>query len=128
MFVLGTCSSVAVDAVEDVSVMNMSSTVDDLEHRMVRLGASARRHVVKAIVFYGRRGTVQMLNCYLERNLLRNGGLLSEVLPCPSCHLSSCIAPVWPSWVAIRCECHGAREAGNIILVPVILIVYSAHS
>ena len=50
-----------------------------LEHRMVRLGTSAYRHVVKAIVFYGRRGSVQMLNCYLERNLRRNGGLLSEV-------------------------------------------------
>ena len=48
---------------------------------MVRLGASAARHVVKAIVFYGRRGSVQMLNCYLERNLRRNGGLLSEVPP-----------------------------------------------
>ena len=58
----------------------MSSTMDALEHRMVRLGASAQRHTVKAIVFYGRRGTVQMLNCYLERNLRRNGGLLSEVL------------------------------------------------
>ncbi len=58
---------------------NVSSTAGALEHRMVRLGASAARHVVKAIVFYGRRGSVQMLNCYLERNLRRNGGLLSEV-------------------------------------------------
>lgn len=76
------CSSGGPDAVTDFGALNMSSTVDAMEHRMVRLGASAQRHVVKAIVFYGRRGTVQMLNCYLERNLLRNGGLLSEVLPC----------------------------------------------
>jgi hypothetical protein len=76
------CSSVVeadADLVTNVSALNMSTAA--LEHRMVRLGAAADRHTVKAIVFYGRRGTVQMLNCYLERNLRRNGGLLSEVMP-----------------------------------------------
>ncbi len=36
--------------------------------------------VVRALVFYGRRSTVKLLNCYLEINLVKNGGLLSEVI------------------------------------------------
>jgi hypothetical protein len=35
--------------------------------------------VVKAYVPYGRRRFVQLLNCYLERNLVTQGGLISEV-------------------------------------------------
>jgi len=82
--VFGLCSSDGV-ASAGAGVQNMSSAAGALEHRMVRLGTTAARHVIKAIVFYGRRGSVQMLNCYLERNLRRNGGLLSEVpTPRPS--------------------------------------------
>jgi hypothetical protein len=39
-----------------------------------------QRPLVKGYVFYGRRRYVQVLNCYLERNLAENGGLLSEVI------------------------------------------------
>ena len=45
----------------------------------LRLPTYEKRPVVKAVVFYGRRYSTRLLNCYLERNLLRNGGLLSEV-------------------------------------------------
>jgi hypothetical protein len=45
----------------------------------LRLPSYEKRPVIKAIVFYGRRYSVRLLNCYLERNLLRGGGLLSEV-------------------------------------------------
>jgi len=33
-----------------------------------------------AIVFYGRQRYVQILNCYLERNLIDNGGVLQEII------------------------------------------------
>lgn len=35
---------------------------------------------IVALVFYGRRDRVSVLDCYLQRNLVRNGGLLDEVL------------------------------------------------
>lgn len=35
---------------------------------------------VGAIVFYGRQRYVEILNCYLERNLIDNGGILSEII------------------------------------------------
>lgn len=35
---------------------------------------------VGALVFYGRRRYVEILNCYLERNLIENGGILSEII------------------------------------------------
>lgn len=35
---------------------------------------------VTALVFYGRKRFVQILNCYLEQNLVDNGGILSEVI------------------------------------------------
>ncbi|KAI1496971.1 hypothetical protein F5X99DRAFT_424011 [Biscogniauxia marginata] len=34
---------------------------------------------VKALIFYGRRRTVDFLDCYLTRNLVDNGGYLDEV-------------------------------------------------
>lgn len=34
---------------------------------------------VIALVFYGRKRYASILNTYLERNLARNGGILSEV-------------------------------------------------
>jgi hypothetical protein len=40
---------------------------------------SAGWPLVKGIVFYGRRRYVKILHCYLLRNLIANGGLLSEV-------------------------------------------------
>ena len=45
----------------------------------LRLPSYEKRPVVKAIVFYGRRYSARLLNCYLERNLQKSGGLLSEV-------------------------------------------------
>lgn len=33
-----------------------------------------------ALVFYGRKRYVQILNCYLEQNLVENGGILTEVM------------------------------------------------
>ncbi|KAI9140079.1 hypothetical protein BKA69DRAFT_1081742 [Paraphysoderma sedebokerense] len=39
-----------------------------------------RSHNVSAVIFYGRRESVRILNCYLERNLAKNGGILSEVI------------------------------------------------
>lgn len=33
-----------------------------------------------ALVFYGRKQFVEILNCYLEQNLIDNGGLLTEVI------------------------------------------------
>lgn len=38
------------------------------------------RFNISALVFYGRRRYVKILNCYLEQNLIENGGLLSEVI------------------------------------------------
>lgn len=35
---------------------------------------------VSASVFYGRRRYVEILSCYIEQNLVENGGLLSEVI------------------------------------------------
>ena len=35
---------------------------------------------ISALVFYGRRQYVEILSCYLEKNLVENGGLLSEVI------------------------------------------------
>ena len=35
---------------------------------------------ISALVFYGRRQYVEILSCYLEQNLVENGGLLSEVI------------------------------------------------
>jgi hypothetical protein len=37
------------------------------------------RYNVSALVFYGRRQYVEILNCYLEQNLIENGGLLREI-------------------------------------------------
>jgi hypothetical protein len=47
---------------------------------------------VKALVFFGRRRYIDVLNCYLRSNLVSNGGLLSEVHAFlaswdPTCHL-----------------------------------------
>lgn len=41
-----------------------------------------RNHTISAVgvVFYGRRSRTKILNCYLERNLERNGGILKEVV------------------------------------------------
>jgi hypothetical protein len=39
---------------------------------------------VIAIVFYGRRRYVEILNCYLQRNLVSRGGLLDEVIFVPN--------------------------------------------
>jgi hypothetical protein len=39
---------------------------------------------VKALVFFGRRRYIDVLNCYLRSNLVSNGGLLSEVCAFPS--------------------------------------------
>jgi hypothetical protein len=36
------------------------------------------------MVFYGRRRNIRILNAYLERNLLANGGILHEVLKIPT--------------------------------------------
>ncbi|KAL7747085.1 hypothetical protein RI367_007581 [Sorochytrium milnesiophthora] len=38
------------------------------------------KYNLSAIVFYGRRDSVSILNSYLERNLVSNGGLLHEVV------------------------------------------------
>ncbi|KAG2446951.1 hypothetical protein HYH02_008105 [Chlamydomonas schloesseri] len=35
---------------------------------------------ITGVVFYGRRSRVRILDCYLQRNMARNGGLLSEVV------------------------------------------------
>ncbi|KXZ52832.1 hypothetical protein GPECTOR_8g215 [Gonium pectorale] len=35
---------------------------------------------IVGVVFYGRRDRVRILDCYLQRNLVRSGGLLSEVV------------------------------------------------
>lgn len=35
---------------------------------------------ISGLVFYGRRSRVQSLNCYLQRNLVENGGWLDEVI------------------------------------------------
>ncbi|OAX78936.1 hypothetical protein ACJ72_06750 [Emergomyces africanus] len=35
---------------------------------------------ITGMVFFGRRGRVQSMNCYVERNLVDNGGWLDEVL------------------------------------------------
>jgi len=45
----------------------------------LRMPTYEKRPLVKAIVFYGRRYTARLLNCYLERNMLKSGGLFSEV-------------------------------------------------
>lgn len=38
------------------------------------------KYNVSALVFYGRRQYIKILNCYLEQNLIENGGLLSDVV------------------------------------------------
>jgi hypothetical protein len=35
---------------------------------------------IVAIIFYGRPATVSILDCYLKRNLVKNGGMLDEVV------------------------------------------------
>ncbi|KAJ4144743.1 hypothetical protein LMH87_003614 [Akanthomyces muscarius] len=35
---------------------------------------------VVVLIFYGRRSTVSILDCYLKRNLVSNGGLIDEVI------------------------------------------------
>ncbi|KAK8142563.1 hypothetical protein G3M48_008582 [Beauveria asiatica] len=35
---------------------------------------------VVVLIFYGRRNTVSILDCYLKRNLVSNGGLIDEVI------------------------------------------------
>ncbi|KAG2432269.1 hypothetical protein HXX76_009187 [Chlamydomonas incerta] len=35
---------------------------------------------ITGVVFYGRRSRVRILDCYLQRNMVRNGGLLAEVV------------------------------------------------
>ncbi|KAF2663329.1 hypothetical protein BT63DRAFT_124844 [Microthyrium microscopicum] len=35
---------------------------------------------IVAIIFYGRPATVSILDCYLKRNLIKNGGMLDEVV------------------------------------------------
>lgn len=35
---------------------------------------------VVVLLFYGRRSTVSLLDCYLRRNLVSNGGLIDEVI------------------------------------------------
>ncbi|KAF7561689.1 hypothetical protein G7046_g2464 [Stylonectria norvegica] len=35
---------------------------------------------IKGLVFYGRRTTVSILDCYLKRNLVKNGGMLDAVI------------------------------------------------
>lgn len=37
------------------------------------------KYNVSALVFYGRKRYVEILNCYLQENLLAHGGILSEV-------------------------------------------------
>jgi hypothetical protein len=39
--------------------------------------------VVKAMVFFGRKRYIEILDCYLQRNLVSNGGILSEVRTYP---------------------------------------------
>ena len=63
----------------------------------LRLPSYELRPLIKAIVFYGRRYSVRLLNCYLERNLLRGGGLLSEVPVASRCLLSSSQLSVFSS-------------------------------
>ncbi len=45
----------------------------------LRMPTYEKRPLVKGIVFYGRRYSARLLNCYLERNMLKSGGLFSEV-------------------------------------------------
>ena len=62
---------------------------------------------VGALVFYGRRRYVRILNAYLERNLARNGGIPSTrcALPAPRSfsiplHACKCSAhSFWATWV-----------------------------
>ena len=70
----------------------------------LRLPSYEKRPVIKAIVFYGRRYSVRLLNCYLERNLLRGGGLLSEVQPVAQQHAAE------PCLRRIRMFCCATRD------------------
>ncbi|KAG8408202.1 hypothetical protein J3459_018069 [Metarhizium acridum] len=53
---------------------NKSSKAHEREQQLV----TAPRII--ALVFFGRRATVSILDCYLKRNLATNGGLLDEVV------------------------------------------------
>ncbi|KAJ3167415.1 hypothetical protein HDU88_002337 [Geranomyces variabilis] len=43
-------------------------------------GAYKSNATLTAIIFYGRRRYARLLSCYLERNLVRNGGILEKVI------------------------------------------------
>ena len=92
----------------------------------LRLPTYEKRPLVKAIVFYGRRYTARLLNCYLERNLLKNGGLVSEVCrkfrggvlsqtktttPATSIPVNRCISNVRSSYA-----CHQEASAPSTLI------------
>ncbi|GLC35141.1 hypothetical protein PLESTM_000283900 [Pleodorina starrii] len=43
-------------------------------------GRAANAPPIVGVVFYGRRDRVRILDCYLQRNMIRNGGLLAYVV------------------------------------------------
>ena len=52
-----------------------------LNHPLLYNNVSKKlKYNVSALVFYGRKRYVEILNCYLEKNLLVHGGILSEVI------------------------------------------------
>ncbi|KAK8914951.1 hypothetical protein H634G_09873 [Metarhizium anisopliae BRIP 53293] len=53
---------------------NKTSTARQKEHQLVTAPK------IIGLVFFGRRATVSILDCYLKRNLVSNGGLLDEVV------------------------------------------------
>lgn len=70
------------DAIVPTPVSVATSPVSKQPFPVALLPRPRQNHniTITAVVFYGRRSRVRTLNCYLERNLVSNGGLLSEVV------------------------------------------------
>ena len=81
---IGSISKMRASGLEQKSV----PALEDSEWKLVL--ATSKVHV-SAVVFYGRRRYVRILDKYIKRNLVSAGGLLEEVLACSCC--SSCSVP-----------------------------------
>ncbi|KAM5342788.1 hypothetical protein ACJ41O_013754 [Fusarium nematophilum] len=53
---------------------------DDFLHGMAEWRRPAEISKVMGLVFFGRRQSVSILDCYLKRNLVKNGGMLDGVI------------------------------------------------
>ncbi|KFA46078.1 hypothetical protein S40293_07747 [Stachybotrys chartarum IBT 40293] len=56
------------------------SASHDLATAMKQMTRPLEPRLIMGLVFYGRRTTVSILDCYLRRNLVKNGGMLDGVI------------------------------------------------